>query len=519
MTARPFFLDQINPLRGLDERGLITLQELAMRGYYSRLMWTYYFFEKKDPTVRAVKRRLLAALADLDWSIKQPDIDETEAEKKAMSDKQAETLRKEYDAISNLRAALTFLALAELRGFSHCNKVYAGAIDPKTGAPFNAELDPWTVVELRIVEQWFWARNGFYGEWLYNQDAREINIGDPIRDDDYVIHEVEDPADEIFAQFALKRRVNDADWDGFLEDYGVPAQFFSMPPNVPRDKEAEYQRLAELALSRARGAVPHGTELLTPSATGSGGAGVFAERLRYLDEQIVIAGTSGKLTVLTQSGAGTLAGGAQKEAFDEIAQAIANQVSTVLHKQFDEPVLERLHAGEPVLAYFEFAHVDKEDTSKILTDAKTAADAGYKMDESELSERAGMQLTFVGVQKAGSTAPQANQKQEGSAAAPATTAAAPSPAVAPQSPLASVAPDPEQLRTLFSTAVTQLAEAEAADLVPLRRALETAQTDPTPEKMQALLDQLSTIQGQLGTRSEEVRANILGTSLATGLSS
>jgi ABC-type transporter Mla subunit MlaD len=79
--------------------------------------------------------------------------------------------------------------------------------------------------------------------------------------------------------------------------------------------------------------------------------------------------------------------------------------------------------------------------------------------------------------------------------------------------------DPEQLANLFENAVRQLAEAEAADLVPLRRALETASTDPTPEKLQALLDQLTTIQEQLGTRSEEVRANILGTSLVTGLTS
>ena len=507
MIASNFYLDQINPLRGLNEAGLIALQEQAMRGYYSRLMWTYFFFEKRDPTVRAVKRRLLASLSGLDWNIRVADTGD-DAEKKTMAEKQAATLRKEYDAVSNLRAALTFLALAELRGFSHCNKVYAGAIDPKTGAPFNAELDPWTVVELRIVEQWFWSKNGFYGPWLYNRDARETNTGDPIDLENYVIHTVDDPADEIFALFGIKRRVNDADWDGFLEDYGVPPQFFSMPPNVPAAKEAEYQRLAELALSRARGAVPHGTELLTPSATGSGGASVFSERLKYLDEQIVIAGTSGKLTVIAESGSGTLAGGAQKEAFDEIAQAMMNQVATALHKQFDEPILQRLHPNEPVLAYFEFAAVDEEETGKVLGDAKTAADAGYRMDEDELSERAGMKLTFVGTNKS-QNAQTPGTKSQAYASSPSGSAIS--------APSAVRSSDPEQLTQLFSAAVTQLAEAEAADLVPLRRALETAVADPTPEKLQMLLDQLATIQEQLGTRSEEVRANILGTSLATGL--
>lgn len=410
-----FYLDQVNPLRGLNEAGLVALQEQAMRGYYSRLMWTYFFFEKKHPMVRAVKRRLLASLAGLDWNIREADTGDDE-QKKAMAKKQAETLRKEYDAVSNLRAALTFLALAELRGFSHCNKVYAGAIDPKTGAPFNAELDPWTVVELRIVEQWFWSRNGFYGPWLYNRDARETNTGDSIELDHYVIHQVDDPADEIFAQMAIKWRVNDADWDGFLEDAGVPPQYLVMPPNVPAAKEAEYQRVAELTVSRAKGAVPHGTDLLSPSATGSGGSGVFKERLQYLDEMIVVAGTSGKLTVIAESGSGTLAGGAQKEAFDEIAQAMMNQVATELHSQFDAPILKRLHPNEPILAYFEFGNVDKEDTSRVLEDAKTAADAGYRMDDDELSERAGMKLTFVSKSQ---NAQNPGTKSQGTDAAPA----------------------------------------------------------------------------------------------------
>ncbi|MCA1660116.1 MAG: DUF935 domain-containing protein, partial [Verrucomicrobiaceae bacterium] len=136
--------------------------------------------------------------------------------------------------------------------------------------------------------------------------------------------------------------------------------------------------------------------LQTPSATGSGGAGVFSERLKYLDEQIVLAGTSGKLTVLTESGSGTLAGGAQKEIFDDIAQAIADQISGVMQAQFDKPLLARLYPGEPALAYFEFAAVDKEQTRKVLGDAKTASEAGYRMDDDELSEKSGYKLTFVG---------------------------------------------------------------------------------------------------------------------------
>lgn len=388
MNLNQFSLEGINPLRGLDLAGLIRRIESGERGFYATLQWTYRSFEGRDPIVRAVKRALIASLGSLKWDIKVPEKLDDAA--KQLAEKQQKDLRANYDAITNLRVALNFLALADLRGFSHLEKIYALEGD-----------DPWLVKELRIVEQWFWAKNGFYGPWLYNPRAIETNTGEPIDLAHYVIHSVDDPADPIFAEMGTKRRVNDADWDGFLEDYGVPPMFIEGPPNVAKEREAEYQRSAELAVSRARGYLPNGSKLQTPSATGSGGVGVFAERLKYLDEQIVLAGTSGKLTVLTESGSGTLAGGAQKEIFDDIAQAIADQISGVMQAQFDKPLLARLYPGEPALAYFEFAAVDKEQTGKVLSDAKTAHEAGYRMEDDELSEKAGYKLTYVGGTTAG----------------------------------------------------------------------------------------------------------------------
>lgn len=417
MNLNQFSLEGVNPLRGLDLPGLIRRIEAGERGFYATLQWTYRSFEGRDPIVRAVKRALIASLGSLKWDIKVPEkLDDAD---KQLADKQAKDLRAAYDAISNLRAALNFLALADLRGFSHLEKIYAREGD-----------DPWLVKELRVVEQWFWAKNGFYGPWLYNSRAIETNTGETIDLAHYVIHSVDDPADPIFAEMGTKRRVNDADWDGFLEDYGVPPMFIVQPPNVPRDREAEYQRAAELAVSRARGSLPNGATLTSPTISGSG-SGVFAERLKYLDEQIVLAGTSGKLTVLTESGSGTLAGGAQKEIFDDIAQAIADQISGVMQTQFDKPLLARLYPGERALAYFEFAAVDKEQTGKVLGDAKTAHEAGYRMDDDELSEKSGYNLTYVGDATAGANGKELTKTTEPATAAAAASATSPAPDTQP----------------------------------------------------------------------------------------
>jgi hypothetical protein len=566
-----FLLDQVNPLRRLGQRELTNLLEASQLGYLARLQWLYYFIEKRDPMVRATKRRLLSALQQLDWDIKISDVGDDE-QKKTMAEKQAEDLRAAYDKVVNLREALNFLCLADLRGYAHLEKIYRGettqiaapptgpedgtveaiGLDetsetaeadvssrngpaPETGA--TTTEDPWDITELRIVDQWFWTRYGRYGTWKYNPQAQETNNGTAVDLTKFIIREVEDPADEIFAELAVKRKVNDQDWDGFLEDFGVPPTFIIGPPGIPLDKEAQYQKVAEQIVARSKGYLPNGSDVKTPSAGGSGGAGIFRERLDYIDEQIVIAGTSGKLTVLTQSGAGTLAGGAQKEAFDQIADAIATGVASVMQKQFDKALLDRLHPGEPVLAYFAFSRVQPDDSTKVLTDASTAAQAGFAIDAQELSEKSGYKLTYVG--RPGPATPGADGALAGAngnkpaveAAVPSRNGPAPTPTPQPTPAPAQPQPaagdtatpgpvsDPEKLNTLLRTASAQLAEAESADLTPLRRAIETAITDPTPEKLQVLLDQLPELQQQLGTTSAEVLRRTMSAALANGLTS
>jgi phage gp29-like protein len=399
ISTTRFYLENINPLRGLDLEGLVSLIESGERGYYARLQWLFYMIEKRDPMVRAVKRRLISSLASLKWDIKiEEEVDESDPAKLKLAQDQAATLKEAYRKISNLQAALNFLALAELRGFSHLEKVYKTPGD-------EAAPDAWDVVELRVVEQWFWTRSGRYSPWQYNRYAQETNVGEAIDPRHYIIRTIDDPADEVFAELVVKRKVSDADWDGFLEDYGIPPLFITLPPNVPKEREAEYQRAAELAVSAARGSLPNGAQLTTPSAGGSGGAGVFKERLEYLDGQIVVAGTSGKLTVLAESGSGTLAGGAQKEAFDEIAQAIADQISSTMQEQFDKAILESAYPDQPILAYFEFSAVDEANIAKHADNAVKFGQAGYAIDDAFLTEKTGYPVRYVGAQAAHTNRP------------------------------------------------------------------------------------------------------------------
>ncbi len=53
------------------------------------------------------------------------------------------------------------------------------------------------------------------------------------------------------------------DWDGFVETYGLPPLFLELPPDIPAEREAEYQAQAEAIIGDARGTVPNGTKIHT----------------------------------------------------------------------------------------------------------------------------------------------------------------------------------------------------------------------------------------------------------------
>jgi phage gp29-like protein len=370
---------QFNPLRGLTLPQLVAMLEEGERGNYARLQWLYRYIEKRNPTLRAVWQRRLAALTRLDWDIRvRADAGGT-ASPRSLAARQAALLRAAYERLENLREAVSFLALADFRGYAHLER------------HFDAQG---RTVKLEPVPQWFWARLGPSSPWQYNAFARpglplpSDPVLDPAR---FIYREVDAPIDEIAAIAHVRQSLSQKDWDGFVETYGLPPLFLELPPDIPAEREQEYQAQAEAIIGDARGTMPNGTKIHTVDA-GARGQNPFAEHLRYQDELIVLAATGGKLTVLAESGTGTLAGSAHQQAFDEIAEATAGAVSEIFQHQFDRPLLEKHFPGQPQLAYFELAAAQSLDPADVIAQALALAKAGYEIDPAELSERTGYRL-------------------------------------------------------------------------------------------------------------------------------
>jgi len=243
---------------------------------------------------------------------------------------------------------------------------------------------------LEPVEQWFWVRDGLFGEWEYNENAVSgRRHGTPIERDDFVIFEAA-ALNRILSVLYLRKNLSHKDWDSFLEVYGIPSIFLVGPPNTPTSKEEEYQTIAEQIISDGRGYLPHGSDI--KYVTGGGSKPPFLDHIEYIDRQITIAATGGLLTMLTESGSGTLAGSAHSETFMQIARSDAVLLSGVLQRDIDLPILNEFFPGQPVQAYFEFAPVVSQQSSRIVDDAIQLADAGVPIDPKEIAEKTGYQL-------------------------------------------------------------------------------------------------------------------------------
>lgn len=377
--------ERYNPLRSLTIARAVTLLESYQRGEMADPQWTYFFIEQSDADLFAIIERREAALLELDWNIKlasgrRKDSTPREGYDLVLAREQAAALRESYEAIDNLYEAFSHLQLATFRGFSHLEKYR-----DTSGEVFHLE----------IVDQWNMVRDLLRGQWKYNPGAvqatfynlPEENLVEP---GNFIIRERDRHVNRIALLKFIRANLCDKDWDAFIEIYGIPSGVVIGPPGVEHGREADYQASAQNIADGGSGYLPYGSNYIPNDQPR--GTSPFQMRLEYLSQKLVLAGTGGLLTMLTQSGSGTLAGGAHMEAFQSIARAEARKLSELFQRQHDRELLNAKFPGLPHLAYFELAANDETDPGAIADHAQKFHAAGYKMDASQLSERSGYTL-------------------------------------------------------------------------------------------------------------------------------
>ena len=464
--------DQYNPLRGLTITKAVSLLEAGIRGEYADLQWTYKFIEETDPDLFALVERRISALCEMDFNIKIVDEDSV-GFNKTLANNQAEELHTVYDRIDNLVESWEHFEIASFRGFAH--------VQPRLD-------DSGAVVHLECLDQWNFVRDGLYGQWAWNPTSRAINFRSAATDDiilpqdKVIVRTVGRSIDRIGLIKYVRANMSEKDWDAYIEIYGIPPCFIIGPANVPTGKENEYRDSALAAQQGGGGYLPNGSSVVF--ATEARGNQPFDLRLKNLSEKLILVGTGGKLTMLTDSGSGTLAGGAHYESFKTIARSEAQKISQLFQREIDRPILQEKFPGKPVLAYFEIAGKEEQSIDKIVAQIQTLSLAGLQVDPEEASEKTGYTLTLKPQAPAPSFPPAFNREDAAHSAA-ATKASS-------DSVVSTIATRVDE--RLVKSATEALAKATAADLAPVRNRIEAAlalQDD------QAMLTALAAIPGDL----------------------
>jgi len=187
-----------------------------------------------------------------------------------------------------------------------------------------------------------------------------------------------------------------------------------MPPNTPPEKEAEYLQSAMAIANGGSGALPYGSDAKV-AAAGKIGDAPFKPRLEWLQEQLVLAGTGGLLSMLAMpQGIGSGSTGAHEDGFAKLAKRQARKHSETFQKQFDKFILAQAFPGQPVLAYMEVAANEETDVSGFVADVASLSSAGYQVDPAQIEEKTGYKVTLkVSAPAPGMEATEGNEGNKG----------------------------------------------------------------------------------------------------------
>lgn len=376
--------EQSNPLIALSPERLVTMRQQGRFGIFAELQWFYFCAMRACPTLAALRARRRSAIQRLDWDIgcvSELPAGCTEDDVEA----QEQALRHAYERIDNLNDAFRFLSLAPFHGYAHMQKHRDSA-----GA----------VVHLEPLDQWNWVRDGLRGQWLWNPTAMATSADairgakDAIIDPkEFLIVEEELPIIEACLSLFFQESIGTKDWSHFVEIFGIPGAVIIGPQNVApgSTQEDDFKEASQLVADGESGYLPYGSDI--KFSTDPRNQHPFREYIEDKRAQMILVGTGGKLTMLAESGSGTLAGGAHQDAFDQIAEAEAAHISEVFQRGIDAEVLGSLFPDKPKLAYFELCGKEESNPVAQVDMILKLSQAGFDLDEAEVSERTGFKVT------------------------------------------------------------------------------------------------------------------------------
>ena len=382
------WLERSNPLRGLSIAAANGIFDAARNGDTQRLHWMYQEIECQNPVLSMAVTRRSGAAANFIWRVS-----ERAAMDGTLSAEQKDAAERFLGDIDNLTDLFEHLDLALFRGFAHAQPIWEGHGGPSRTIQGGPSRTTPKVRHIELIDSWKFLKKD--GEWLFNPacDGFSSNCVS-CKNARLVTVERRRPVDVPALAIHLRQAVGTRDWGRFIERYALPKPAVVMSPNAT-EKDRDGYLDAASALENGQVTVwPSGASLMD-FAGSSRGVDPFTNFIQHQEKTILMLATGGTLGSMAESGAGTLAGNAQKDVWEQIVARDAGVIAQAVMRSLVRPFIEEAFPGRPCAVDFDFDLTQKPTPKEIFETAAAARNAGYRIAKEDLEEATGYTLEEV----------------------------------------------------------------------------------------------------------------------------
>lgn len=376
-----------NPLHFLTSRAIEEIIDCSRNGSISRLQLLFDLVEQSSLTLAMCITRRSSALPD--WTIKPRKARKNQKIDKVLQEEQEQFLLKQFFRLEDsgtLTNAIQTLHLAVFRGLGVVQPIY-----DDEGIQKIVSLNPWNFALGDIgddgIPTLYWNPEGM--DILGKEGLKEIPR------DEVIVNYNRLPIDAFGLRYYLVEQLGIESYAKLIARRGLPATYIVAPEDIDPDKIRQWADKAVEASKGGSGCFPFGTQIITQAIDPSNGSTLQAF-LDYTQKQIVLASTGGILGSLTAStGLGSNVADVQNDVFKSIVKKDAYIIGDLINRGIAKKLLDWRFPDKKHLVYFDLADDITIDPKTILENAVLAHNAGFKIDERELSEKTGYTITSL----------------------------------------------------------------------------------------------------------------------------
>ena len=371
-----------NPLRGMNARDVEDILDFSRTGCISRLELIYSILEQSSVDIATIKMRREAALIGCDWEIRKRENSTKDDKLNKLADEQVALLNENFSRAEDsgtLIDAIKCLGSAIFRGIAVVEPIFSdrGLERFETFSPWNFSIDP-------VSHDVYWNPKAM--DMTNFQGSLKKVTGTRC-----IVSLEETPVDGLALPVYIRANFGEESWARLIARRGLPACYIIAPP-LAGDKVTQFTNAARKVAEGGSGALPNGSQVITEKMDANNSQ-AFDLFLAHQQKQIILAGTGGILGSLAEAtGLGSGVADSHENTWREIVRMDAMKISNLINRKVAHLLLDAYFPGQPKLAYFTMDASTPKSATEVLDCAVKATQAGYEIDEVQLSEMTGFKL-------------------------------------------------------------------------------------------------------------------------------